>query len=102
MRVAFLPFVRRFTVAALLSLMPLNAPGAATTLTPAAAASAVAPGRFVWRADAAAAPGPLRVLVSLPVQLAFVFKGNALVGVSSVSSGVAGYDTPTGTFTILQ
>jgi hypothetical protein len=102
MRVAFLPFVRRFTVAALLSLMPLGAAGAATALTPAAAASAVAPGRFVWRADAATAAGPLRVLVSLPVQLAFVFKGDALVGVSSVSSGLAGYDTPIGTFTILQ
>lgn len=103
MRVAFLPFVRRFTVAALLSIMPLAGASAAEgDLTPASAAATVAPGRFVWRADAATAPGPLRVLVSLPVQLAFVFKGDALVGVSSVSSGVAGYDTPTGTFTILQ
>ena len=103
MRVAFLPFVRRFTVAALLSIAPLAAADAATALTPATAASAVAPGRFVWRDDAAAdASGPVRVLVSLPLQIAFVFKGSALVGVSSVSSGVAGYDTPTGTFTILQ
>jgi hypothetical protein len=102
MRVAFLPFVRRFTVAASLFLLPLGGAQAASALTPAAAASAVAPGRFVWREDAAAAAGPVRVLVSLPLQLAFVFKGNALVGASSVSSGVAGYDTPTGTFPILQ
>ena len=103
MRVAVMPFVRRFTVAASLFLLPLGAAEAATALTPATAASAVAPGRFVWRADAAAsAEGPVRVLVSLPLQIAFVFKGGALVGASSVSSGVAGYDTPTGTFTILQ
>ncbi|HEY0311221.1 MAG TPA: L,D-transpeptidase family protein [Allosphingosinicella sp.] len=102
MREACMPFVRRFTVAALLALSPLAAAQAATGLTPASAATSVAPGRFVWREDAAAAAGPLRVLVSLPLQLAFVFKGSALVGVSSVSSGVAGYDTPTGTFTILQ
>jgi L,D-transpeptidase catalytic domain len=103
MRVAFLRLVRRFTAAALLSLLPLTAAAGAPALTPAAAAGAVAPGRFVWRDDAAAAAaGPVRVLVSLPLQIAFVFKGDALVGVSSVSSGVAGYDTPTGTFTILQ
>jgi hypothetical protein len=90
MREACMPFVRRFTVAALLALSPLAAAQAATRLTPASAASSVAPGRFVWRDDAAATPGPLRVLVSLPLQLAFVFKGRALVGVSSVSSGVAG------------
>ena len=102
MREACMPFVRRFTVAALLALSPLAAAQAATGLTPASAASSVAPGRFVWRDDAASTAGPLRVLVSLPLQLAFVFKGSALVGVSSVSSGVAGYDTPTGTFTILQ
>jgi lipoprotein-anchoring transpeptidase ErfK/SrfK len=103
MRVALMPFVRRFTVAASLFLLQLTAAEAASALTPATAASAVAPGRFVWRdAAAASAVGPVRVLVSLPLQIAFVFKGGALVGVSSVSSGVAGYDTPTGTFTILQ
>jgi lipoprotein-anchoring transpeptidase ErfK/SrfK len=42
------------------------------------------------------------VLVSLPLQLAFVWRGSTLVGVSSVSTGVAGYDTPTGNFTILE
>jgi lipoprotein-anchoring transpeptidase ErfK/SrfK len=64
-------------------------------------ATSVAPGRYVWRDDAEAS-GPVRVLVSLPLQLAFVWRGGALVGVSSVSTGVAGYDTPTGTFTILE
>jgi hypothetical protein len=102
MRVACMPFVRRFTVAALLALSPLATAQAATELTAASAVSSVAPGRFLWRADAASATGPLRVLVSLPLQIAFVFKGSALVGVSSVSTGAAGHDTPTGTFTILQ
>jgi hypothetical protein len=102
MRIQFLPFVRRFTVAAFLAVAPIAASAAATGDLLSAGAVTVAPGRWVWRSEAAAAPGPVRVLVSLPVQLAFVFKGDALVGVSSVSSGVPGYDTPTGTFTILQ
>ena len=102
MRVAYRPFVRRFTVAASLFLLPLTAAQAATAADQPAAPAKLAPGRFVWRADAAAQPGALRVLVSLPLQLAFVFKGDALVGVSSVSSGAPGYDTPTGTFPILQ
>jgi hypothetical protein len=101
MREAFLPFARRCAVAAALSICPLGALHAAPD-TKAATAAVVRPGRFVWNADAAAAPGPVRVLVSLPLQLAFVFKGNALAGLSSISSGVAGHDTPTGTFTILQ
>jgi lipoprotein-anchoring transpeptidase ErfK/SrfK len=97
-----MPLVRRFIVAAVLAFSPLAAAQAASELTPTSAVSSVAPGRFVWRDEAASTAGPLRVLVSLPLQLAFVFKGSALVGVSSVSSGVAGHDTPTGTFTILQ
>lgn len=101
MREAFLPLVRRFTVALLVSLAPMAAVEAAPADL--SAAPTVKPGRFVWRADAAAtASGPVRVLVSLPLQVAFVFKGSTLVGVSSVSSGAPGHDTPTGTFTILQ
>jgi lipoprotein-anchoring transpeptidase ErfK/SrfK len=101
MREALMPFARRFTIAALLSLSPIAATGAAAQPPSLSAATEVAPGRFVWRNEAAAA-GPVRVLVSLPLQRAFVFRGGGLVGVSSVSSGAPGYDTPTGTFPILQ
>jgi hypothetical protein len=100
MREALTALVRRLSVALLLSTCPIAAAQAAG-LSPASAATSVAPGRYVWRDDGSAT-GPVRILVSLPLQLAFVWRGNTLIGVSSVSSGVAGYDTPTGTFTILE
>ena len=59
------------------------------------------PGQYRWLADASG-EGPVRVLVSLPLQRAYVFRGEALIGVSTISSGRPGYDTPTGAFTILQ
>jgi hypothetical protein len=102
MRKVFPPLARRFTVVALLLFAPLGVLHAAPGLQ-AAQAGTVRPGRFVWRAEAAeTASGPVRVLVSLPLQTAFVFKGQTMVGVSTVSSGTPGYDTPTGTFPILQ
>ncbi len=60
------------------------------------------PGQYRWHAEHADAEGPLRVVVSLPLQRVWVFRGEALVGVSTVSTGQPGYDTPTGTFPILQ
>ncbi|HEX4739184.1 MAG TPA: L,D-transpeptidase family protein [Allosphingosinicella sp.] len=101
MRDALTALVRRLSFALLLSTAPLAAAHAADPVSPASLAAQVQPGRYVWRDDGNAA-GPLRVLVSLPLQLAFVWRGNALIGVSSVSTGVAGYDTPTGTFPILE
>jgi lipoprotein-anchoring transpeptidase ErfK/SrfK len=58
------------------------------------------PGQFVWRD--VSARGPVRVVVSLSDQLAFLYRGDTLVAVSTVSTGVAGRDTPTGIFPILQ
>ena len=104
MREAYLPFARRLVVAFSLAILPvsaLQAQGDAPAVSVASPLTAPAPGRYVWRDDGSAA-GPVRVLVSIPLQLAFVWRGSALVGVSSVSTGVAGYDTPTGTFPILE
>ena len=98
---AFVPFARRISVALFLTLAPLAAAGAQTPDEQAAVAADIAPGRFVWKAEAAS-EGPVRVLVSIPLQMAFVYRGDALVGVSSVSTGQPGYDTPTGTFNILE
>jgi len=61
----------------------------------------LAPGRYVWR-DADPAAGPVTIVVSVPTQLLFAFRGATLIGVSTVSTGQPGYDTPTGTFTILE
>lgn len=44
----------------------------------------------------------MTVVISIPLQQAFVYRGDQLIGVSTVSTGKPGKDTPIGTFTILQ
>ena len=45
---------------------------------------------------------PVQVIVSLPEQKLFVYKGDKLLVTSRVSSGKTGYSTPSGVFSILQ
>ena len=42
------------------------------------------------------------VIVDLSEQMAFVYEGHELMAVSTVSTGKAGHETPTGSFEILQ
>ena len=42
------------------------------------------------------------VLIRLSEQRAYFYKGNQLVGVSAISTGREGWDTPTGKFKVLQ
>jgi hypothetical protein len=58
-------------------------------------------GQFVWRPDLAPS-GDLKVVINLPKQRVFVYRDNALIGVSTISSGRRGHETPTGTFTVLE
>jgi hypothetical protein len=60
------------------------------------------PGEFVWRPERAAAGGPVEVVVSIPLQRAYIYRGGTLVGVTTVSTGRKGHATPTGTFNILE
>ncbi len=53
-----------------------------------------------WDGDGV--PGAPRVRISISQQKAFFYKGSELVGVSLLSTGREGYDTPTGSFRILQ
>lgn len=46
--------------------------------------------------------GPPSIEISLTNQRAYFFKGSQLVGVSSISTGREGFDTPTGSFKITQ
>lgn len=64
------------------------------------AAASLTPGQYLWEQDAAA--GPVSILISIPDQKAYVYRGDALVAVSTVSTGKEGNDTPVGMFTILQ
>jgi len=45
---------------------------------------------------------PIQVIISLPEQKIFVYKGDKLLTTSRVSSGKTGYATPSGVFSILQ
>lgn len=92
-----------FLTAALLTIgaaAPASADGAdALAITEAAAT--LPPNRYVWT-PAADGPGRVSVLISIPDQRAYVFRGQQLVAASSVSTGSDERPTPTGTFTILQ
>lgn len=59
------------------------------------------PGEWVW-GGSELTTGPIAVVVSLTEQHAYVYRNGFLIGVSTVSSGKKGYETPTGVFTILQ
>lgn len=45
---------------------------------------------------------PVSIVVSIPDQKAYVYRGGHLVGASTVSTGSDGHETPVGAFTILQ
>ncbi len=60
------------------------------------------PGQSRWLPDAATATGQVSIVVSLPLQRAYVFRGSVLIGVTTVSTGQPGWDTPVGRFTILE
>lgn len=62
---------------------------------------ALKPGEYVWTPDAAP-KGPVVVVVSLPQQRVHVYRNGARIGVSTISSGRRGYETPTGIFPIIE
>lgn len=65
------------------------------------AATRLKPGEFVWQPERAST-GPVEIVVSLGNQSAFVYRGGTLIGVSTISSGKTGRESPVGRFQILQ
>ncbi|MCC2978272.1 L,D-transpeptidase [Sphingomonas sp. PL-96] len=59
------------------------------------------PGEYLW-APEVAPTGPILLIVSLRVQRAYVYRNGIPIGITTVSTGKAGHETPTGVFTILQ
>jgi hypothetical protein len=59
------------------------------------------PGQYLWR-DVPEAEGMERVVVSLSDQLAFFYRGDTLLAVSTVSTGTDTNPTPTGIFAVLS
>ncbi|MDR6113961.1 MULTISPECIES: L,D-transpeptidase family protein [unclassified Sphingomonas] len=104
--------MKAFAFAALLGVTTLGfaAPAFAeegpATATIAQAAAALAPNRFVWADPQMAAVDPViqpvTVVVSLPMQRAYVYRGDTMIAAASVSTGKDGKDTPVGIFPILQ
>src|SRR5437899_9821763 len=82
---------------------PLLAQGATKSgqLQLAKEAEKLKPGQWVWKPQIAPA-GPILVYVDLSRQLATVYRNGVRIGVSTISSGRPGYETPTGVFTILE
>ena len=69
---------------------------------PAAAGPApLRPGDFVWQPERSPA-GEVEIVVSIPLQRAYVYRGGTLIGLTTVSTGKPGHRTPTGKFDILQ
>lgn len=64
-------------------------------------AESLKPGQWVWAPEIAPV-GPVLVYVDLSRQLATVYRNGVRIGVSTVSTGKPGHETPTGVFTILQ
>lgn len=59
------------------------------------------PGQFLW-APEVAPEGPVMIIVSLKSQRAYVYRNGIIIGVTTVSTGKKGHETPTGVFTVLQ
>ena len=77
------------------------APAPVAAAAPALEVGTLAPGAFVWQPELASA-GPVEIVVSIPLQLAYVYRGGTLIGVTTVSTGRPGHATPTGRFPIIE
>jgi hypothetical protein len=75
--------------------LPLDGPSVAE------AVARMKPGDFLW-APEVAPEGPVLIVVSLKTQRAYVYRNGLPIGISTVSTGKAGHETPTGVFTVLQ
>ncbi len=92
--------MRHLGVLLALGLMAVPPPITAEADNPAPRVSLL-PGEYLWLPELAP-QGPMLILISLPEQVAYVYRNGVRIGLSTVSSGKPGYETPTGIFSILQ
>lgn len=78
-----------------------NAPRAQKDMVAEFGKPGLKPGEYVW-ATAAPAAGDTRIVVDLLTQMTYVYRGDALLGASSMSSAKTGHITPYGNWTILE
>jgi lipoprotein-anchoring transpeptidase ErfK/SrfK len=77
-----------------------NAPQAYQDAVAAFGPLAMKPGDFRWAANVPA-EGETRVIIDLLTQLFFVYRGDQLVGVATISSGKKGDETPLGFWSVM-
>ncbi len=83
------------------SILPIYSAQAEQSTAIVSQATALDPGEYVWQPESSPS-GEVVVVVSIPLQMAYVYRGGGLIGVSTVSTGKPGNDTPVGSFEILQ
>ncbi|MCD9006257.1 L,D-transpeptidase [Luteimonas sp. XNQY3] len=97
--------LRALALALALCLPPPTAMAAGTAAEASAARvptpADLKPGEYLWHPEIAP-DGPVVLVVSLDEQRAYVYRNGIAIGVSTISSGKTGHETPTGVFTILQ
>ncbi len=91
----------RCAVALFMFVVPLKLMAQSVPAPVDGAIEAMKPGEFLWAPDLAP-QGPVTVIISLKTQRAYAYRNGVPIGVSTVSTGKPGKETPTGVFTILQ
>ena len=66
-----------------------------------AEAASLDAGEYAWHPELAPA-GAVEIVVSIPQQRAYIYRANTLIGVTTVSTGMAGHRTPTGRYPIME
>lgn len=66
-----------------------------------ASAEALKPGEYLWAPQAAPA-GPMLLIVNRRSQRAVLYRNGLPIGITTVSTGRNGHETPVGVFTVLQ
>lgn len=91
-----------FSLAVVAATLTLTQPAVASegVGTVEAVVATLAPNRFVW--NDTAGTEPVRIVVNIAEQRAYVYRGQALVAATTVSTGKDGKETPSGSFTVLQ
>ena len=77
------------------------APKAHADMVAAFGKSGLKPGEYLWAAAVPAA-GDTRVVVDLLTQMAYVYRGEQLIGATTISSGKKGKETPLGFWSVLE
>lgn len=89
------------TIVALFLAAPSRAAPSLQDATVGQTVAAMKPGDFIW-APHVAPSGPVVIVVSIAQQRAYAYRNGIPIGISTVSTGKKGHETPTGVFTLLQ